>query len=132
MKDPDGYWVEIIRQNEVDEPTGKTDVSTYRLNHSMLRVKSPEESLKFYQDVMGMTLVRTVEVKENSYNLYFLGYPAANPPLKDGLRNPAAGWEGVVELTWNYGTEKQEGKVYHNGNSDPQGFGHICKSSSSS
>lgn len=26
------------------------------------------------------------------------------------------------------GTEKQEGKVYHDGNSEPQGFGHICVS----
>lgn len=26
-----------------------------------------------------------------------------------------------MELTWNYGTEKEEGKVYHDGNSEPQG-----------
>jgi lactoylglutathione lyase len=26
------------------------------------------------------------------------------------------------------GTEKQEGKVYHDGNAEPQGFGHICVS----
>lgn len=25
----------------------------------------------------------------------------------------------------NYGTEKQEGEVYHNGNSDPRGFGKL-------
>ena len=42
--------------------------------------------------------------------------------------NPLAGKEGLLELTWNYGTEKEEGKVYHNGNDQPQGFGHICVS----
>lgn len=126
VKDPDGYWVEIIQQNESDQSATQTDLSKYKLNHSMLRVKSPAESLKFYQETMGMTLVRTVEVEDHKFNLYFLAYPASNPALKKELRNPAAGWEGVLELTWNYGTEKQEGKIYHNGNTEPQGFGHIC------
>ncbi|KAK2761725.1 Lactoylglutathione lyase [Arachnomyces sp. PD_36] len=128
VKDPDGYWVEIIRQNEVDEPNATTDVSTYRFNHTMLRVKSPVESLKFYEEVMGMKLVRVLEREQSGFNLYFLGYPASNPPLKPEHQNPASEWEGLLELTWNYGTEKQEGQVYHNGNTEPQGFGHICVS----
>lgn len=28
--------------------------------------------------------------------------------------------------SWNYGTEKKEGPIYHNGNDEPQGFGHIA------
>jgi lactoylglutathione lyase len=94
----------------------------------MLRVKDAEVSLKYYQEVLGMTLLRTSENKEAGFNLYFLGYPASNPQVQEGARNPVAEWEGLLELTWNYGTEKQEGKVYHDGNSEPQGFGHICKS----
>jgi lactoylglutathione lyase len=126
-KDPDGYWVEIIRKTEEQPSTTETDPKTYRMNHTMLRVKDPQISLKFYQEVMGMQLVRTIENAAANFNLYFLGYPASNPPAKEGAQNPVAGWEGLLELTWNYGTEKQEGRVYHDGNSEPQGFGHICE-----
>ncbi|KAK5452914.1 Lactoylglutathione lyase [Exophiala xenobiotica] len=130
--DPDGYWVEIIGQKNVDETKDitTTDTSAYRFNHSMIRVKDPEKSLKFYQEVMGMSLLRTSEQKEAGFTLYFLGYPGdfAIPKPEDTPNgvNPLAGKEGLLELTWNYGTEKQDGKVYHNGNDQPQGFGHIC------
>jgi lactoylglutathione lyase len=68
---------------------------------------------------MGMKLVRTLEMKAASFNLYFLGYET--PGDKDHA-------EGLLELTWNYGTEKDPGFKYHNGNAEPQGFGHICVS----
>jgi lactoylglutathione lyase len=126
-KDPDGYWVEIIRRFDQDVGTG-TDPSTYRLNHTMLRVKSAEASLKWYQEVLGMKLVRTSKNPEAKFDLYFLAYPGANPAIKEGSQNSVAEWEGLLELTWNYGTENQEGPVYHNGNDEPQGFGHICES----
>ncbi|KAF3484437.1 uncharacterized protein GIQ15_03761 [Arthroderma uncinatum] len=124
--DPDGYWVELIRRGDADEAVAATDPASYRLNHTMLRVKDQTASLKFYQETMGMTLLRTAEAPEAGFNLYFLGYPASNPPAESTARNPIAGWEGLLELTWNYGTEKQDGPVYHDGNSHPQGFGHIC------
>ena len=31
----------------------------------------------------------------------------------------------MLELTYNWGTENDSDFAYHNGNSDPQGFGHI-------
>ena len=62
----------------------------------MIRVKSAEKSLAFYQDVMGMKLVRTVENPDNKFNLYFLGYPSAEDP-PDGI---APTREGLLELTW--------------------------------
>lgn len=133
-KDPDDYWVEIIGQKPLAETESlrTTETSSYRFNHSMIRVKDIEKSLAFYQDVMGMTLLRTSESREAGFNLYFLGYPGGASFPKDSPNgvNPLAGKEGLLELTWNYGTEKEEGKVYHNGNSDPQGFGHICKDQS--
>jgi lactoylglutathione lyase len=92
----------------------------------MLRVKDIEKSLKFYQDVLGMTLFRTHESASSGFNLYFLGYPGEQgAPAADGTTSDR---EGLLELTWNYGTEKDEAFGYHSGNEEPKGFGHICVS----
>jgi len=121
--DPDGYWVEIIGQADVakTENITTTDTGSYRFNHSMIRVKDAEKSLKFYQDVMGMTLIRTAENPDNEFNLYFLCYDQFQ-----GKDTAQPDREGILELTWNYGTEKDANFKYHNGNDEPQGFGHIC------
>lgn len=130
--DPDGYWVEIIGQKPVEKTEGikETDITTYRMNHTMIRVKDPEKSLKFYQEVLGMSLLRTKKNKDAEFNLYFLGYPGDKgvPTATANNVNPIADREGILELTWNYGTEKQADFKYHNGNDEPQGFGHVCKS----
>ncbi|KAL7622073.1 Lactoylglutathione lyase [Parahypoxylon ruwenzoriense] len=131
--DPDGYWVEIISRrpgskgaDDPEEQGVETDPGTYRMNHTMIRVKDAEKSLRFYQEVLGMSLFRTVEQPAAKFNLYFLGYPGAGKEVpRDGF---TADYEGLLELTWNYGTEKDEAFRYHDGNSEPQGFGHICVS----
>lgn len=130
--DPDGYWVEIVSlkigtkgADDPNEPTdpSATDPATYRMNHTMLRVKDAEKSLKFYQETMGMTLLRTNKQEAAGFNLYFLGYPGTKGVPEGGF---TADYEGILELTWNYGTEKDADFKYHDGNSEPQGFGHIC------
>lgn len=92
----------------------------------MIRVKDPEISMNFYKDVMGMDLKRTSENKNGGFNLYFLGYGPPAPELTVNGVSPIADREGLLELTWNYGTEKDPNFKYHDGNSEPQGFGHIC------
>lgn len=92
----------------------------------MIRVKDAEKSLAFYQDVMGMNLKRVSENKAADFNLYFLGYGAPAPETSANGVNPTADREGLLELTWNYGTEKDTNFKYHNGNDEPQGFGHIA------
>ncbi|KAI4211208.1 MAG: hypothetical protein LQ351_006006 [Letrouitia transgressa] len=121
--DPDGYWVEIISTKNVDETQGvtETDPGSYRLNHTMIRVKDHERSLRFYQDTMGMRLLRTSENPGAKFNLYFLGYHHT-----EDVEGSTAPLEGLLELTWNYGTEDDPAFKYHDGNSEPQGFGHIC------
>lgn len=92
----------------------------------MLRVKDVTKSLKFYDEILGMDLKKTVENKDSGFNLYFLGYGPAVSEDKAGKTGSIAGREGLLELTWNYGTEKEPDFKYHDGNSDPKGFGHIC------
>ncbi len=78
---------------------------------------------------MGMSLLRTSENPSAGFNLYFLGYPvpSSSETSANGV-NPTATREGLLELTWNYGTEKDENFKYHSGNEEPQGFGHIAVS----
>jgi lactoylglutathione lyase len=134
--DPDSYWVELISQNDVaqTESITTTDLTTYRMNHTMLRVKDKDASLRFYQDVMGMQFLR--ESPGSDFTLYFLAYGSTGDASdtttttsgKTASGNPVAGREGILELTWNHGTEKLEGRVYHDGNAEPQGFGHVAVS----
>lgn len=130
VRDPDGYWVEIIGQKPLaaTEDVMISDVETYRMNHTMLRVKSSSSSLRFYQEILGLSLLRTSENPDARFNLYFLGYASQEAPAASGAENPLAHREGLLELTWNYGTEADESFHYHNGNDKPQGFGHICVS----
>ena len=90
----------------------------YRFNHTMLRVKDPEPSVAFYREVLGMTVLKRVDVEAGRFTLYFLGY------AEEGA-NPFS-VPGVVELTHNWGTEDDPDFAYHDGNGDPRGFGHIC------
>ncbi len=96
----------------------------------MIRVKNHTVSLNFYQETMGMHLLRTSENASGGFNLYFLGYPTSSSSSETSSNgvNPTAHREGLLELTWNYGTEKDEGFKYHSGNEEPQGFGHIAVS----
>ncbi|KAL9086851.1 MAG: hypothetical protein Q9159_003939 [Coniocarpon cinnabarinum] len=128
--DPDGYWVEIISMKPVDqtESITTTDLNSYRMNHTMIRVKDAGESVKFYEDNFGMKLISTSANPDAKFNLYFLGYGASPEESVPNGTNPRATQEGLLELTWNYGTEKDPNFKYHDGNSDPQGFGHICVS----
>ncbi|KAL4928016.1 lactoylglutathione lyase [Aspergillus undulatus] len=129
--DPDEYWVAIIPQarNNREAIPITTDAQTYRLNHTMLRVKNKDVSLQYYQDVFGMTLKHTYRNTDAGFEYYFLGYGPSGPPDAVSTHSPfptARNNEGLLGLTWYYGTESEEGVVYHSGNTDPEGFGHIC------
>jgi lactoylglutathione lyase len=89
----------------------------------MIRIKDPAKSLPFYTDVLGMSVIKSKEIPAAGFNLYFLSYDERFPgPEPDEVPEGVAEnlfREGVVELTWIYGTEKEEGKVYYNGNEEP-------------
>ena len=105
------------------------ETQKYILNHTMLRVKNPEISLDFYSRILGMKLLRSVDFADWKFSLYFLAFvPETNVLALDEKEKSAfvAGREGVLELTHNWGTENDEKTPYHNGNTEPRGFGHIC------
>jgi lactoylglutathione lyase len=100
-------------------------------NHTMLRVKDARASLDFYTRVLGFTLARQADFAQAKFSLYFLVLvdDASGIPDSDaGRRQWLARQRGVLELTHNHGSESEAGKVYHDGNSEPRGFGHICVS----
>ena len=101
----------------------------YTFNHTMLRVKDARASLAFYRDILGMTLLRRLDFEEARFSLYFLaflGEGEALPLDEADIREYVFSRQGVLELTHNWGTEDEDGPVYHDGNSDPRGFGHIA------
>lgn len=122
--DPDGYWIELISNKAIAQPSANGDHQLNRFNHTMIRVKEPKKSLEFYENVLGMTLLRTAEMEAAKFTLYFLGYNS-DSTFERNSGDGVSDREGVLELTWNWGTEDNESFSYHNGNDQPQGFGHI-------
>lgn len=99
-----------------------TDPSKYKMNHTMLRVKDPKASVKFYEH-LGMKVINKMESPANKFDLYFLAYDS---PKAVSHGNHWTDREGIIELTHNYGTEDDPEYKPHNGNDQPQGFGHVC------
>jgi lactoylglutathione lyase len=72
---------------------------------------------------------RYAEAPNSDFTLFFLAYDNSNGSLSaEEKLATATSREGVLELTWNHGTEKDpEFQGYSSGNSDPgRGFGHIA------
>ena len=101
-----------------------------RLNQTMLRIKDPERSIAFYTDVLGMEMLQKLDFESMKFSLYFLGYTSEMdsevPSDRDDRIEWLFGQSALVELTHNWGTESDDKFAsYHNGNSEPKGFGHI-------
>ena len=112
-------------------PQPPAETEGFVLNQTMMRIKDPAASLPFYQEVLGMTLYQRVDFADMAFSLYFLGYPSNHP----GVSLPKAASErsritfqqsALLELTHNWGTESNDDfEGYHNGNTNPRGYGHI-------
>lgn len=116
----------VLEECAISAPPETKD---FVLNQTMLRVKDPERSIRFYSEVLGMTLLKRFDFPEAKFSLYFMGYlRPEDEPLPDGPVERAAyvfRQKAMLELTHNYGTESNPGFAYHDGNSEPRGFGHI-------
>ena len=77
----------------------------FRMMHTMIRVVDLDKSIKFYTELLGMTLLRRDDYPEGKFTNAFVGY---GPEETDT----------VVELTYNWGHETP----YELGS----GFGHLA------
>ncbi|WP_095210061.1 lactoylglutathione lyase [Endozoicomonas ascidiicola] len=66
-----------------------------RFLHTMLRVGDLDRSIKFYTEVLGMTLLRKHDNEEYKYTLAFVGYGDESE-------------QAVIELTYNWGTDSYD------------------------
>ncbi|XP_039120345.1 lactoylglutathione lyase [Dioscorea cayenensis subsp. rotundata] len=120
------------KESPANNPGLQTDLDDatkgYFLQQTMFRVKDPKVSLDFYSRVLGMSLLKRLDFPEMKFSLYFLGYEnTASAPADPTQRTVwTFGQKATLELTHNWGTESDpDFKGYHNGNSEPRGFGHI-------
>jgi lactoylglutathione lyase len=115
-----------LTKDEVKALCKEPDPSTkgFFFQQTMMRIKDPKKTLPFYTEVLGMKLLQHLDFPAMKFALYFLGYEDEIPT--DAQKT---GWvftrKATLELTHNYGTENDPDQSYHNGNSEPRGFGHI-------
>ncbi|MEL0636786.1 lactoylglutathione lyase [Marinomonas sp. TI.3.20] len=96
-------------------------------NQTMLRIADPVRTLDFYTRVMGMTLLKKLDFPDMKFSLYFLthGEDFSDMSNDDSERTAQTfGRPAMLELTHNW-DDTPDNTQYHNGNSDPRGFGHI-------
>lgn len=104
--------------------SAQSNPSTYRMNHTMLRVKNIKDSLHFYEEVLGMSLID--KHGGDDFTLYFLAYLEPGVSVAEAKKNRAT-LQGIIELTHNHGSEDDASVNYKSGNEDEhKGFGHIC------
>lgn len=98
----------------------------------MLRIADPTKSLLFYVDLLGMTLIDTLDFPQWEFKLFFVKTLPAGTEYKLTPGTKEAHdymWsiEGTaLELTYNYGTEADDAfGGYYAGNQEKDGFGHV-------
>ncbi|KAI5704706.1 lactoylglutathione lyase isoform X3 [Diaphorina citri] len=113
--------------NALCTPTPDPETSDFIMQQTMYRIKDPRKSLPFYTKVLGMSLLKKLDFPAMKFSLYFMGFENLKEAPSDPKERTV--WtfkrKATIELTHNWGTEKDEDLTYHNGNSDPRGFGHI-------
>ena len=115
--------------NKFDLPlSDNADTKPYVYNHTMIRVKDLNKSIQWYAKVLGFVPVYEDIFEEAKFTIvYMVRQSVDNIPQDDQKRKEwVLSQSGVLELTLNHGTENDPDFHYHNGNAEPQGFGHLC------
>lgn len=103
----------------------------YRLGHIMLRISDPEESLKFYSELLGMSLI--FRWNTGPMTVYYLGHAAPEDKTPLGIYNSMSSRLGLLELIHAHGDKDKssEGVSSSHVNDsamrsvEASGFGHL-------
>lgn len=95
----------------LDPPTPAA-TSNFLLNHLMLRIRDPAESLHFYVDLMGLRTIFAMNT--GPFTIYYLGHPRTDEHRADPQRyaretvphDVLIRTAGLLELYYLHGTEK--------------------------
>ncbi|VDO96678.1 unnamed protein product [Soboliphyme baturini] len=121
--------LQAVKQSEIEANLRTPDActKTFYLQQVNYRVKDPRKSLEFYTGVLGMKLLHRIDFPSMKFTAYFVGYDDGSKKPDDPKEQVA--WvlsrKATLELTHNWGTENEPDQHYHNGNTEPRGFGHI-------
>jgi len=108
---------------------------TFDLQQTMMRIKDPCLSVPFYVDNFGFKLIHEYDFPEWKFKLFFLAIMPDGMSSPDDPRSKASEeflWNmprgiSTLELTWNYGSDKDDNFKVSSGNVEPdRGFGHIA------
>lgn len=91
-----------------DQISAQPQQQRFRLLHTMLRCKNMDDSIAFYTEQLGMSLLRKKDYPDGQFTLAFLGYGSEEKNT-------------VLELTYNW--ESQENTT---GYDKGRAFGHIA------
>ncbi|KAF4428852.1 GLO1-glyoxalase I [Fusarium acutatum] len=118
--DPDGYWIHISEQNSLNNNVTPDAARLSSVNQYALRVTDAAPSVRYYTENLGMKLIQTLDSENGNSKTFLLGYPSTGPftGTEDLSRR-----EGLLALIWQVGEDAIS--QVHNGNDQPQGFGHI-------
>ncbi|KAF9777034.1 hypothetical protein IL306_004700 [Fusarium sp. DS 682] len=119
--DPDGYWIQLTEQDSSKQSAGFNTLAMSSVNQYALRVTDAARSVRYYTENLGMKLIKTTEEDNGNVKVFLLGYPSTDP-FTD--REDLSRREGLLALIWQ-GRENAVTQI-HNGNDQPQGFGHTC------
>ncbi|KAL3120792.1 hypothetical protein niasHT_008084 [Heterodera trifolii] len=117
-----------VPAEEIKKLVKEKDEATdgFYFQQTMYRIRDPRESIPFYCNVLGMRLLKQLDFPEGKFSLFFMGYKNLDEiPSDDAAQKKfALSTHSTIELThnWEHGTDFEG---YHNGNSEPRGFGHI-------
>eukprot|EP00658_Telonema_sp_P-2_P029855 TRINITY_DN22645_c0_g1_i2.p1 TRINITY_DN22645_c0_g1~~TRINITY_DN22645_c0_g1_i2.p1 ORF type:complete len:255 (-),score=70.22 TRINITY_DN22645_c0_g1_i2:226-990(-) len=127
-KRQDGYHLQLSPKVPSSRFGGMEEIAVRGVR---LLIRSPEESLRFYQDLCGMKLFEVEHDLEAAATVYTLARPEPNLVIAPGT-DQAKQWirscpGGILELKHWHGTEMREDRPYSTPqmSAEHRGYGHI-------